>query len=78
MARLQPRFSYYEPLQKLFFSTTGVLQVLLRHLVQLGMIVIPKSIKQHRIKENFDILDFELTKEEVEKMNKLDKGSKAR
>ena len=42
------------------------------------MIVIPKSVKQHRVKENFDIMDFELTKAEMEAMNKLDKGSKAR
>ena len=53
-------------------------QVLLRHLTQSGIIAIPKSVKQHRIKENFDIHDFELTNEEMGRMDKLDKGSKSR
>jgi diketogulonate reductase-like aldo/keto reductase len=31
-------------------------QVLLRHLVQRGIVVVPKSIKAQRLKENFQVL----------------------
>ena len=53
-------------------------QVLLRHLVQLGHMTIPKSTNAGRIKENFDILDFELSQDEMNQMDRLDKGSKGR
>ncbi len=53
-------------------------QVILRHQIQQGIIAIPKSVKQHRIKENFDIYDFSLSDAEMAKMNSLDKGSKSR
>ena len=53
-------------------------QILIRHLTQLGLVVIPKSVKQHRIKENFDVLDFELSREDMRSMAGLDKGTKAR
>ncbi|KAJ6634931.1 Aldo-keto reductase family 1 member A1-A [Pseudolycoriella hygida] len=44
-------------------------QVVLRYSYQNGAIVIPKSTKQQRIKENFNILDFSLTPEEMNVMN---------
>ena len=53
-------------------------QILIRHLTQLGLVVIPKSVKQHRIKENFDVLDFELSREDMRSMAGLDKGTRAR
>uniref|UniRef100_A0A146LBM5 Alcohol dehydrogenase [NADP(+)] n=1 Tax=Lygus hesperus TaxID=30085 RepID=A0A146LBM5_LYGHE len=53
-------------------------QVLLRHLVQYGIGVIPKSSNPKRVKENIDIFDFELTPEEYEKMKALDKGEAGR
>ncbi|XP_039486177.1 1,5-anhydro-D-fructose reductase isoform X1 [Drosophila santomea] len=40
-------------------------QIVLRYLVGLGVIPIPKSSNTNRISENFDIFDFELTAEEV-------------
>ncbi|QNQ80466.1 aldo/keto reductase [Lactobacillus sp. PV034] len=49
-------------------------QVILRWLVQRSIIVIPKSVHDERQKENMDIFDFELTREEMEKIRHLDKG----
>ena len=53
-------------------------QILLRHNVQRGIIVLPKSIKPYRIKENIDIFDFSLTDDEIKMMNDLDKGEEGR
>lgn len=49
-------------------------QVLLRHLIQNGIAIIPKSTNEKRIKENHQIWDFELTAEEVEKLNNVPQG----
>jgi 2,5-diketo-D-gluconate reductase A len=51
-------------------------QVILRWNVQRGVIAIPKSVKEERIKENFDIFNFELSKEEMESIATLDAGLK--
>merc|ERR1719369_1308646 len=59
-------------LSKAYNRSAG--QILLRHLLQRGLIVIPKSGNPARIKENFSILDFELSSDDVEKIEKLDKG----
>ncbi|XP_043671068.1 aldo-keto reductase family 1 member A1-like isoform X2 [Vespula pensylvanica] len=53
-------------------------QVLLRHLVQQGIIVIPKSSSQDRIKSNINIFDFVLTEEDINTLNALDKGTDGR
>ena len=42
----------------------GVGQVALRYLIDLGVIVIPKSTHKERMEENFDIFDFDLTDDE--------------
>ncbi|MDD3186686.1 MAG: aldo/keto reductase [Clostridia bacterium] len=47
-------------------------QVNLRFLIQLGVVVIPKSTHIERMKENFDLFDFSLTPEEVKSIQKLD------
>ena len=52
-----------------------VAQVALRFLTQENVIVIPKSTHKERMKENFEILDFELSNEDIETMRKMDKGS---
>src|SRR6478735_2473899 len=49
----------------------SVAQVILRWDVQNGIITIPKSTKEHRIVENASIFDFELTKEEIERIDEL-------
>lgn len=48
-----------------------VAQVALRWLVQHDIIVIPKSTHRERMEENIDIFDFQLTKEEMEKIGTL-------
>lgn len=49
-------------------------QVILRWLIQRGLVVIPKTIHKVRMAENFDVFDFELSKEDMETIAKLDKG----
>ncbi|MER5597044.1 aldo/keto reductase [Streptomyces sp. NPDC002265] len=49
-------------------------QVVLRWHLQLGNIVIPKSVTPARIRENFDVLDFALTDEEMYAVAALDRG----
>lgn len=49
-------------------------QVMLRWHIQNGVQVIPKSTKEHRIAENFDVFDFELTPDEVTQIDALDTG----
>lgn len=51
-----------------------VAQIALKTLVQRGIIVIPKSTHESRMKENFDLFDFTLTDEEQKEIEKLDKG----
>lgn len=48
-------------------------QVVLRWGLQLGVILIPKSIKRERIIENAQIFDFELNDAEMEKIDSLEK-----
>jgi 2,5-diketo-D-gluconate reductase A len=53
-------------------------QVVLRWHVQRGDIVFPKSVTPSRMKENFDLFDFELGSEDVEAISALDKGEDGR
>ncbi|XP_066995258.1 aldo-keto reductase family 1 member A1 [Anabrus simplex] len=53
-------------------------QVLLRHIIQRGIAVIPKSSNPARIKQNFQVFDFNLSEEEVDQLDALDKGRKGR
>lgn len=48
-------------------------QVVLRWHLQNNTIAIPKSVTPSRIEENFDVFDFELTDEEMEAINALNK-----
>ncbi|WP_078408505.1 aldo/keto reductase [Priestia abyssalis] len=49
----------------------SVAQVILRWDLQNEVVTIPKSIKEHRIIENADIFDFELTREDMNKIDAL-------
>ncbi|MFF0559688.1 aldo/keto reductase [Streptomyces sp. NPDC004266] len=48
-------------------------QVVIRWHLQLGNVVIPKSVTPARIRENFDVLDFALTDEEMRAVAALDR-----
>ncbi|MDE7367014.1 MAG: aldo/keto reductase [Lachnospiraceae bacterium] len=49
-------------------------QVALRFLIQSGVVVIPKSTHKERMEENFNVFDFELTENEMNKIEALDSG----
>lgn len=49
-------------------------QVMLRYLIQLGLIVIPKSTHPERIKENINIFDFKLSSDDMKKLKALDRN----
>lgn len=49
-------------------------QVMLRWNIQRGVIVIPKSTHIERMEENFDVFDFSLSDEEMNKISALDKN----
>ena len=52
----------------------SVAQVILRWIIQRGIIVFPKSSKKERMEENFDVFDFELTDNDMEKIKELETG----
>lgn len=51
-------------------------QVILRWDLQRGIVVIPGSGNPEHIKENLDLFGFELTDEEMEMINSLDRNEK--
>lgn len=57
---------------KKYGKTTA--QVMLRWHLQRGIIVIPKSVRKERMEENFNVFDFSLSDEDMEKIAALDKA----
>ena len=49
-------------------------QVVLRWLIQRGIVAIPKSVHKERIAENFAIWDFELDQADMDRISTLDTG----
>lgn len=49
-----------------------IAQVILRWLTQRGVVAIPKSVRKERMKENFNIFDFDLSSDDMEAIKSLD------
>ena len=52
----------------------SVAQVVLRWLVQRGVVAIPKSVHRERIEQNFDVFNFELSDADMTRIAGLDTG----
>ena len=55
-----------------YHKTPG--QILLRWNIENGCGVIPKTVHESRMRENLDIWDFQLSKQDLERMKEVDKG----
>ncbi len=53
----------------------SIAQVVLRWLIQRGIVVIPKSVRPDRLAENLDVFDFELTDDDLTAITTLDTGT---
>jgi diketogulonate reductase-like aldo/keto reductase len=72
----EKRSTLEEPVLKDIGASHGksAAQVMLRWHVQEGRSAIPKSVHASRIAENFDVFDFELTVEDMDRIRVLDTG----
>ena len=52
----------------------SVAQVILRFLIQSGVVVIPKSTHKERMAQNLDVFDFMLTEEDMQRIVELDEA----
>ena len=49
-------------------------QIVLRWDLQHGVVTIPKSVREERIRENADLFDFELSAEDMAKLDALNRN----
>ena len=49
-------------------------QIVLRYLIQLDIVVIPKTVNKDRMIENLDIFNFKITDEDMKALSKIDTG----
>src|SRR6478735_7464113 len=54
-----------------------VAQVVLRWLIQRGVVAIPKSVRKERIAENFNVFDFQLSDQDMQSIQSLDQKASA-
>ncbi|CAM4100325.1 aldo/keto reductase [Zobellia nedashkovskayae] len=54
----------------------SIAQIVLRYNLQKGIVVIPKTVHENRIKSNADIFDFELSEADISCLDSLDKGER--
>jgi 2,5-diketo-D-gluconate reductase A len=52
----------------------SVAQVVIRWLVQRGIVTIPKSVRRERMEQNLDVFDFALTDDDMERISTLETG----
>jgi len=53
----------------------SVAQVVLRWLIQRGVVVVQKSVRAERMRENIDVFDYELTADEMVRIAAMDRGA---
>lgn len=66
--------SVIQKLSQIYGKTPA--QIILRWHLQKGVVLIPKSVHEERIRENIQIFDFELLPEDMEKIDGLNTGSR--
>ncbi|CAH2238449.1 jg13087 [Pararge aegeria aegeria] len=55
-------------------KSTG--QIVLRYLIERGLVPIPKSVNRKRLAQNIDLFDFSLTPEEVQTISRFNKNKR--
>ena len=63
-----------DELAKQYDRTKG--NILLRWLIQRGIAVLPKTTSEERLKENLNIFNFEISPDDMERIEELDNGMK--
>jgi 2,5-diketo-D-gluconate reductase A len=68
---------FHDPTLSTIAETHGksVAQVVLRWLIQRDIVVIPKSVRRERMKQNLDLFDFTLTDDDMARIATLDTGA---